>query len=97
MSVASTGAQALASAAASAPDIVLADFGMVGMNGAALAGELRRLRPGLPVVILTGYADVGRLAPMLWPGAVVLRKPLLLDAVRNAIDDALSGGCTPAG
>ncbi|MDQ8017092.1 MAG: ATP-binding protein [Bordetella sp.] len=96
VSVASAGAQALATVAASAPDIVLADFGMVGMNGAALAGELRRLHPGLPVVILTGYADVDRLLPLLWPGATVLRKPLLLDAVRSAIDDALAGGCAPA-
>ena len=96
VSVASTGAQALVAVAASAPDIVLADFGMVGMNGAALAGELRRLHPGLPVVILTGHADVDRLRPLLWPGAVVLRKPLLLDAVRGAIDDALAAGCAPA-
>ncbi|MBS0428005.1 MAG: response regulator [Proteobacteria bacterium] len=96
VTVAAAGAQALVAVAASAPDIVLADFGMVGMNGAALAGELRRLHPGLPVVILTGYADVDRLLPLLWPGAVVLRKPLLLDAVRGAIDDALGGGCAPA-
>jgi signal transduction histidine kinase len=92
----SAGAQALAAVAASAPDVVLADFGMVDMNGAALAGELRRRHPGLPVVILTGYADVDRLLPLLWPGAVVLRKPLQLDALRDAIDAALAGGCAPA-
>ncbi len=91
----SAGAQALAAVAASAPDVVLADFGMVGMNGAALASELHRLHPGLPVLILTGYADVGRLLPLLWPGAVVLRKPLQLDALRSAIDTALAGGCAP--
>jgi two-component system response regulator GlrR len=68
---------------------------MVGMNGAALASELHRLHPGLPVLILTGYADVGRLLPLLWPGAVVLRKPLQLDALRSAIDTALAGGCAP--
>jgi len=95
VTAASAGAQALAAVEASAPDVVLADFGMVGMNGAALASELHRMHAELPVLILTGYADVARLRPLLWPGAVVLRKPLQLDALRSAIDTALAGGCMP--
>ncbi len=91
----SAGALALAEVDACAPDVVLADFGMVGMNGAALAGELQRRHAGLPVLILTGYADVGRLRPLLWPDAVVLRKPLQLDALCSAIDAALAGRRAP--
>jgi DNA-binding NtrC family response regulator len=39
-------------------DAVLSDIAMPGaMNGIALAFELRRRRPELPVLLTTGYAD----------------------------------------
>jgi CheY-like chemotaxis protein len=38
-------------------DIVITDHAMPGMTGAELAAEIHRIRPGLPVVIATGYAD----------------------------------------
>ena len=40
-------------------DGVLLDYRMPGMDGAAVAAEIRRLRPELPVVMLSGYvADI---------------------------------------
>jgi len=36
-------------------DLVVADFNMPGLSGLAVAGELRGIRPGLPVVITSGY------------------------------------------
>ncbi|WP_051340692.1 ATP-binding protein [Azospirillum halopraeferens] len=41
------------------PDIgaLVTDYAMPGMTGAVLAREARRLRPGLPVLVITGYAE----------------------------------------
>jgi PAS domain S-box-containing protein len=36
----------------------LLDYAMPGMNGAEVAHEVQKRRPGLPVVFITGYADL---------------------------------------
>ena len=38
-------------------DAVITDYAMPDMTGAELAVQIRRLRPGLPVILATGYAD----------------------------------------
>jgi PAS domain S-box-containing protein len=38
-------------------DLVVTDMTMPGMTGDALAQQLKQLRPGLPVVLCTGYSD----------------------------------------
>jgi PAS domain S-box-containing protein len=38
-------------------DVVLTDFSMPGLSGTDLARELMRIRPGLPVVLTSGYAE----------------------------------------
>jgi PAS domain S-box-containing protein len=44
-------------------DVVVTDHLMPGMSGADLARELRRRTPDLPVLIVSGYADVEGIAP----------------------------------
>jgi PAS domain S-box-containing protein len=66
-------------------DAVLLDFAMPQMNGAELAGHIRRLYAGLPLLLVTGHSD-----DLLLPDAVaVLRKPFqaadLALAIRRAI------------
>ncbi|KKB13587.1 hypothetical protein VE25_01350 [Devosia geojensis] len=39
-------------------DAMITDYSMPGMNGVELAREARRLRPGLPVMVASGYADL---------------------------------------
>jgi len=39
------------------PDLLLTDFSMPQMNGVDLARRVRKRRPGLPVIVLTGYAS----------------------------------------
>ncbi len=39
-------------------DVIIADKAMPGMDGVALAGAVKELSPGTPVIMLTGYADV---------------------------------------
>nr|WP_314262428.1 response regulator [uncultured Devosia sp.] len=42
------------------PDVsaLVTDYAMPGMNGVELAQKARELRPGLPVLLATGYADL---------------------------------------
>ena len=63
-----------------APDVVLSDIAMPGaMNGIALAFELRRTHPALPVLLTTGYAEQVRHAAA--DGLRVLPKPLEPDTL----------------
>ncbi|HYF54878.1 MAG TPA: ATP-binding protein [Salinarimonas sp.] len=72
------------------PDIalLLADIGLPGDSGEALAERVRRLRPHLPIVLITGRAGDEPVPP----GTALLRKPVaaagLARAVREAIDAA---------
>ena len=79
------GEAALAALAAGAPDLMLVDFAMPGMNGAELACEARRLHPGLPIVFVTGFAETDQLEGALGPGAPVLRKPFGMDELAGIV------------
>jgi DNA-binding NtrC family response regulator len=39
-------------------DLVITDQTMPGMTGEALAKELLQIRPGIPVIICTGYSHI---------------------------------------
>ncbi len=69
--------------------LVLTDVTMPGtMDGADLAREIRRLHPGLPVVLITGN-------PMVVPGASefpLLQKPIASRDLRAAIQRYLTPG-----
>lgn len=52
-------------------DALVTDFAMPGMNGAEVVRTVRSLRPGLPALIVTGYADT----PDLGEAVRLLRKP----------------------
>ena len=70
-------------------DIVLTDVMMPGgMNGADLAREIRKRRPGLPVVLATGYIEAARTA--MAEGMEVLMKPFQLDALAEILDTHIS-------
>ena len=64
-------------------ELVIVDFTMPGMNGAELASRLRRTRPGLPILIITGYADPDRLTAG-WDGPV-LAKPFDFETLAAAV------------
>jgi CheY-like chemotaxis protein len=61
--------------AGNAPDLLVTDHLMPGMSGADLAREARSLCPGLPVLVVSGYAEVEGIAPDL---------PRLTKPFRNA-------------
>ncbi len=48
-----------------APDLLITDHLMPGMSGAELAREVRARKPGLPILIVSGYAETEEIAPDL--------------------------------
>ena len=73
-------------------DIVVSDVRMPGIGGAELARRLRTLRPGLPVLLISGYADDLALDEPALAGITLLDKPFdghrFVDAVRSALEAA---------
>jgi CheY-like chemotaxis protein len=39
-------------------DAVVLDYKMPGMNGDRVASEMRRVKPGVPILMLSGYAEL---------------------------------------
>jgi CheY-like chemotaxis protein len=69
-----------------APQLLLTDIVMPGMNGLALAAQAHHLRPGLPVIFMTGFADEYQ-AELC--GSVCIRKPFKAPELLTAIQDVV--------
>lgn len=87
--VVSSGADAQDAARRLHPDVVLIDFGLPDIDGAAAAAEIRRHRPETKVVMVTGLVDeavVLRAVEAGCSGYVTKHQPLeqLVEAVRAA-------------
>lgn len=65
---------------------VFSDVVMAGMDGIELAREIRRLHPGLPIVLSSGYSKV--LADDTSHGFELLSKPYSLDALSRLLQAA---------
>ncbi len=75
-----------------AVDVLFTDVLMPGgMDGLALAREARRRRPGLPVLLTTGYTGAAAAAAAAVPrGMPMLRKPYKLPDLAEALQSALA-------
>ena len=87
---AGSGEEALARARAESFDLVFTDVVMPGMSGLDLAARLSELRPGLPVILTTGYSD--EIARSGTGGRPVILKPYKPETVASAIRQALTSG-----
>jgi PAS domain S-box-containing protein len=93
---ASSGAEALPLLAKHQVDLLLTDFAMPQMNGVELAQIARADRPDLPVLLATGFAELGDTAAAHFPR---LAKPFTQDdlarAVASAVDPEQMGRVVP--
>jgi len=55
---AASGMEALRMLEQGSVDLVVTDYAMPGMNGVQLADEIEQRLPGLPVIIITGFAEL---------------------------------------
>lgn len=75
----------------SIPGCVLLDIRMPGLTGIQLQQKLLELGIEIPVIIITGHADVDTAVRTLKKGAVdFLQKPVKADALEEAIRSALN-------
>jgi DNA-binding NtrC family response regulator len=89
--VASSGDEGIRAVDAEAPDLVVTDLRMPGVDGMAVARHARQHHPPIPVILMTAYAtsetnrDVRRMG-----GTTYVTKPFanedLLAAVRRAVE-----------
>jgi len=89
-SEASGGSEAVAMTREQEADLILLDVAMPGMNGIETLQELRKIRPNLPIIIVTGYADIPTAVRAIKLGAYdFLAKPPQVDRLVVTIQRAL--------
>ncbi|MDR3508102.1 MAG: response regulator [Caulobacteraceae bacterium] len=69
------------------PVAAIIDFIMPGMNGAEVARRVQKMRPGLPIVFVSGYFDTIALEGI--SGAVVLRKPFDVQGLSRTVSSLI--------
>jgi CheY-like chemotaxis protein len=71
-------------------DLLITDVVLPSINGGELAERLRALRPGLPVLFMSGYAPEELVASGALPaGGQLLRKPFVPAALRERAEQIL--------
>jgi len=89
---ASNGEEAIALCRDSAPELLITDVVMPGMNGPALAEHLRRGQLNLKVLFLSGYAEAAISGRRLLPsGANFLQKPFAPKALAKKVRAIIDG------
>ena len=86
VSTAASGEEALQRMAEAAPDVVLSDVRMPGLDGVELLTLLRERASDVDVILMTAYHDMPTVARAMREGAFdFLVKPLELDALREVL------------
>ncbi|HET7465261.1 MAG TPA: response regulator [Candidatus Dormibacteraeota bacterium] len=90
---ASDGQQAVDIALAEAPDMILMDVAMPGMDGLEAMRVIREQKPGMVVVIASAHSMAGDRERFLEAGANdVLSKPFRLNELTAVVDKLVGGG-----
>lgn len=78
-------------------DVVLTDIRMPDIGGMVVLRDLKRAKPALPVVIITGYANVRSAVQAMKLGAGdYLEKPFTPDELLKAVDKAMHAAASQA-
>jgi PAS domain S-box-containing protein len=72
-------------------DLLVTDVGLPGLNGRQLAEAARRVRPGLRVLFITGYAHNAAIGVggLLDPGMEIITKPFALGMLATKIQEMI--------
>jgi CheY-like chemotaxis protein len=78
-------------------DLVISDMVMPEMSGLQLRHQLRKLRPSLPVLLMSGYTEeaITRLAAS-GPLPTLIEKPFTVDGILAKVRDLLGAGVSDA-
>ncbi len=88
--LAANGSEGLEQATDAAPDLVLLDIRMPGLDGMATLRKLAPMFPDLPVVMVTAHGDVPTAVEAMKIGARdFLEKPVDIDELRSVVADIL--------
>jgi DNA-binding NtrC family response regulator len=75
-------------------DAIISDFRLSGLDGLRLLKECRRLRPGTPIVLVTGYGDHEMETEALRLGAYAfIHKPVPPHELLSLVDRAVHTAC----
>jgi CheY-like chemotaxis protein len=69
-------------------DLLIVDFVLPNMNGRDLTAELRKRRPTLPVILMSGYLPSPDLAPP--PPSAFMQKPMRSGVIVETVQKMLS-------
>jgi CheY-like chemotaxis protein len=78
-----------------APDLLLTDVVMPGMNGVELVRTLRQHHPGLKSIFMSGYVADAR-ANLAGDKSLILYKPFTLKSLAETVHSVLSGAAQTA-
>jgi CheY-like chemotaxis protein len=73
-------------------DLVLTDLAMPAMSGWEVVEAIRRRSLTMPIVLITGLADLGVMRRASEQGLPVVPKPFRSDTLRAAVAEALRAG-----
>ena len=94
---ADSGAAALALLERDSFGLIVSDVRMPGMSGIETLRRVRERHPGLPVLLVTAFADIRTAVAAMRDGAVnYLAKPIDLDELMSSVRRALTPGAAPA-
>jgi len=80
------------------PDVLITDIRMPGQSGLELLRRVRATRPDLPVIVMTGYSNLGNAVSAYEAGAFeYLPKPFDLDHVVALVRRAAAANAKPGG
>jgi PAS domain S-box-containing protein len=72
-------------------DLLISDVGLPGMNGRQLAEVARGILPQLPVLFMTGYAELTSASGHMEHGMDMIAKPFSLEAMLDRVRHMLEG------
>ncbi|WP_323752077.1 sigma-54 dependent transcriptional regulator [Marinobacter sp.] len=90
--------EALASLARTPVDMVISDVNMPGLSGHELLGEVQRLYPGLPMMLITAYGQISHAVSAMQSGAIdYLVKPFEPQVLVEAVSKVVGGARQASG